>query len=88
MIVARENLPGAPVYFSSQTHYSIAKSAGFYRMEVSDFCCFLFIFLTSWKACPVETRQTGEIDIEDFRKKLQANKDRVRSFQTQSFLFF
>jgi histidine decarboxylase len=34
MIVARECLPSAPVYFSSQTHYSIAKSAGFYRMEV------------------------------------------------------
>ncbi len=60
MIVARECLPGAPVYFSTQTHYSIAKSAGFYRME----------------ACPVETRETGEICIDDFRKKLQANKDR------------
>lgn len=60
MIVARECLPGAPVYFSSQTHYSIAKSAGFYRME----------------PVPVETRQTGEMDIADFRKKLQANKDR------------
>ncbi len=60
MIVARECLPGAPVYFSTQTHYSIAKSAGFYRME----------------ACPVDTRDTGEICMDDFRKKLQANKDR------------
>jgi histidine decarboxylase len=60
MIVARECLPGAPVYFSSQTHYSIPKSAVFYRMD----------------ACPVETRRTGEIDIADFRRKLQANKEK------------
>lgn len=33
----------------------------------------------------METRQTGEIDIADFRKKLQANKDRVTAC---SFFFF
>lgn len=60
MIVARECLPGAPVYFSSMTHYSIAKSAGFYRME----------------ACPVKTRRRGDMDIDDFRQKLLENKAR------------
>ena len=60
MIVARECLPGAPVYFSTQTHYSIAKSAGFYCMDT----------------CPVATQAAGDIDIDDFRQKLLENKAR------------
>lgn len=60
MYVARECLPGAPVYFSTETHYSIAKSCGFYRMQ----------------PVPVNTLATGEMDVEEFRAKLIANKER------------
>jgi hypothetical protein len=61
MIVARECLPGAPVYFSTQTHYSIAKSAGFYRMEVlwgvwcvcvvNSICFILYLYLYLYWCC-------------------------------------
>ena len=60
MIVARECLPGAPVYFSSQTHYSIPKSAGFYRMDT----------------CPVATRPDGSMDLDDFSQRLLENRAR------------
>lgn len=73
MWVARECLPHAPVYFSSETHYSIAKSCGFYKMQ----------------PCVVECKPTGEMvsilvsvlhlmlqDVDDFRRKLLANKQK------------
>lgn len=59
MYVARECLPGAPVYFSVETHYSIAKACGFYRME----------------PCPIATLATGEMDIDAFRTQLIKNKE-------------
>ncbi|ESQ31059.1 hypothetical protein EUTSA_v10011430mg [Eutrema salsugineum] len=60
ILVGREMFPDGILYASSESHYSVFKAARMYRMECEK----------------VDTLISGEIDCEDFRKKLLANKDK------------
>lgn len=52
--------PDGILYASRESHYSVFKAARMYRMECEK----------------VDTLISGEIDCDDFRKKLLANKDK------------
>ena len=52
--------PDGILYASSESHYSVFKAARMYRMECQK----------------VDTLISGEIDCDDFRRKLSANKDK------------
>ncbi|KAK9810144.1 hypothetical protein WJX72_005530 [[Myrmecia] bisecta] len=60
ILVGRENLPDGVLYASRETHYSVFKAGRMYRMD----------------AVKVDTLESGEIDYEDFRRHLLANKAR------------
>ncbi|KAG2314627.1 hypothetical protein Bca4012_065405 [Brassica carinata] len=60
ILVGREVFPDGILYASSESHYSVFKAARMYRMECEK----------------VDTLISGEIDCDDFRRKLLANKDK------------
>ncbi|KAH0909909.1 hypothetical protein HID58_033230, partial [Brassica napus] len=60
ILVGREVFPDGILYASSESHYSVFKAARMYRMECER----------------VDTLISGEIDCDDFRRKLLANKDK------------
>ncbi|KAL0793665.1 hypothetical protein Bca101_065042 [Brassica carinata] len=60
ILVGREVFPDGILYASSESHYSVFKAARMYRMECEK----------------VDTLISGEIDCDDLRRKLLANKDK------------
>jgi len=58
--VGRENLPDGILYASTESHYSVFKAARMYRIP----------------AVKVSTLASGEIDYDDLRAHLMANKDK------------
>lgn len=60
ILVGREVLPDGVLYASKETHYSVFKAARMYRMDL----------------VKVNTLVTGELDLADFRKHLEANRGR------------
>jgi histidine decarboxylase len=60
ILVGRENFPDGILYASQDSHYSIFKAARMYRMD----------------AIKVNSSYSGEIDYEDLRQHLEANKHR------------
>jgi histidine decarboxylase len=61
LYAAREMLPKAKVYFSGHTHYSIKKNTHILRME----------------ACTVASQANGEMDYDDFERKLKGEKTAI-----------
>eukprot|EP00879_Flechtneria_rotunda_P029060 GHRR01031320.1.p1 GENE.GHRR01031320.1~~GHRR01031320.1.p1 ORF type:complete len:347 (+),score=119.42 GHRR01031320.1:1324-2364(+) len=61
LLMARENLPDAILYSSRESHFSIPKAAAMYRMEAQQ----------------VNTQLNGEMDYDDFRACVTANKPRA-----------
>lgn len=59
ILVGREIYPNGVLYASKETHYSVFKAARMYRME----------------CVKVDTLISGEIDCNDFEKKLLLNKE-------------
>ncbi|CAH8356817.1 unnamed protein product [Eruca vesicaria subsp. sativa] len=60
ILVGREMLPDGILYASSESHYSVFKAARMYRMECEK----------------VDTLMSGEINCDDLKLKLLANKDK------------
>ncbi|KAL1198781.1 Serine decarboxylase [Cardamine amara subsp. amara] len=60
ILVGREMFPDGILYASRESHYSVFKAARMYRMDCEK----------------VDTLISGEIDCDDFRKKLLVNKDK------------
>ncbi|ODP99492.1 histidine decarboxylase [Salinivibrio sp. SS3] len=58
--LARELFPNSTLYYSKETHYSVAKIIKLLRM----------------KSCLVETTDTGEIDINDLIYKITSNQEK------------
>lgn len=61
ILLGRETLPDGKLYFSKDTHYSVAKAARYFRIE----------------AVEVESTINGEIDYQDFKEKLDVNKPAI-----------
>ncbi len=70
----REVLPDGILYASRDSHYSVFKAARMYRME----------------AVKVDTLLSGEINCDDFRKKLTDRKDKpaILNINVGEFSFF
>eukprot|EP00301_Raphidiophrys_heterophryoidea_P022863 c6915_g1_i1.p1 GENE.c6915_g1_i1~~c6915_g1_i1.p1 ORF type:complete len:494 (+),score=81.30 c6915_g1_i1:58-1539(+) len=60
MLLARECHPDGILYYSRETHYSIAKAARYYRMQ----------------ECRISTLPTGEFDYDELASALQRNIDK------------
>lgn len=60
ILMGREYLPEGILYCSRESHYSVPKAARMYRMET----------------CIVDAHHSGEMDLEDFERKLVAHKNR------------
>eukprot|EP01104_Vermistella_antarctica_P007624 TRINITY_DN1871_c0_g1_i3.p1 TRINITY_DN1871_c0_g1~~TRINITY_DN1871_c0_g1_i3.p1 ORF type:complete len:599 (-),score=69.03 TRINITY_DN1871_c0_g1_i3:544-2298(-) len=60
ILVAREVLPDAILYSSTESHYSVFKAARFYRMD----------------AQPISTTYSGQLNLLELEKSLLENKDR------------
>ncbi|MGL6148388.1 MAG: histidine decarboxylase [Plesiomonas sp.] len=58
--LARELFPSSQLYFSKDTHYSVAKIVKLLRIE----------------HCIVESRQNGEMDYDDLISKIKANNEK------------
>ncbi|ADZ91967.1 histidine decarboxylase [Marinomonas mediterranea] len=58
--IARELFPNSTLYYSKETHYSVAKIVKLLRM----------------KSCLIETTATGEIDIDDLTTKIKLNQEK------------
>jgi len=61
LYAARETLPKAPVFFSDHTHYSVKKNVHILRMN----------------QCIVRSQPNGEMDYEDFAKKIRGRKTAI-----------
>ncbi|HEV7180233.1 MAG TPA: histidine decarboxylase [Candidatus Baltobacteraceae bacterium] len=59
LYLARELLPGGMVYYSEQTHYSVAKNLHFLNM----------------RHITIRSQASGEIDYEDLRETLKIHRD-------------
>jgi histidine decarboxylase len=61
LYAAREHLPGAVVFFSEHTHYSIKKN----------------VHILGLKNCIIKSQENGEMDYADFEEKIKGNANAI-----------